>query len=404
MGKYQKIIPRILIEGNEMPKAKETKEPKKASECLKRTEKSKTKQRFFSTGSTLLDLAISNKYPGGAAAGKIIHIYGANSTAKTVLCQEILGACQRSKGYAVMVDAEGTLDYDRAELFGMEVGEWTDEVYQADNKEKEEKSFNVSQKVSKSVRDNIAKTLKDNKNFCCFHTPSIESLFNHVIETLVAESGTEEVPNNIALGVDSLSSLPSEVELESELTPSTYGMTRPKQFSVGFRKYIKSLSEKNICLVAIDQTRDNVSGMGQNNKVSGGKAILFYASTRVWLKNAKPIKNKHDQAIGVEISFIVQKNKVAPPFREGKLRVLFDIGIDDVGANLDWLKEVSKTVESKLTVKGAWYQWEGENIGQGLDKTIEYIEDRDMEQQIEEEVYRVWKELYESPKRKRRHK
>ena len=242
--------------------------------------KPKIKQRYYSTGSTLLDLAISNKYPGGAAAGKIIHIYGANSTAKTVLCQEILGACQRSNGYAILIDAEGTLDYDRAELFGMEVGDWIDEAYQADNRENEEKSFSVSQKVSKSVKNNIAKTLKNNKNFCCFHTPSIESLFNHVIETLVVESETEGFPKNIALGVDSLSSLPSEVELESELTPSTYGMTRPKQFSVGFRKYIKALSEKNICLVAIDQTRDNVSGMGQNNKVSGGKAILFYLQSK----------------------------------------------------------------------------------------------------------------------------
>jgi len=358
--------------------------------------------KYYSTGSTLLDLAISNKYPGGVAAdGRITHIYGANSTAKTVLVQEILGACQRSNGYAVFADAEGTLDYDRANLFGLQVSQWGDEFYRLEVKEKEEVAYNAKKKKDEAVQEFVSSALKENDNFICVQPPSIEHMFDNILDTICYEVEEGNIIKNVVVGVDSLSSLPSEAELDNKLSEATYGTTRAKQLSTGFRKYIRDLTQNKVSVIFIDQTRDSI-GMGKNNKVSGGNALKFYASTRIWLNNPKEIKNKHEQTIGVEITFLVEKNKIAPPFRSGKLCILFDLGIDDVRANINWLLEI-KDIPCKITKKTSWFQWDGESIGQGIDPAIKYIEDNNLEKELEEEVFRVWKLLYETPERKKRY-
>lgn len=381
-----------------MPKKEE-----KTSDSLKR-KKQPQPTKYYSTGSTLMDLAISNKYPGGVAAdGRITHIYGSNSTAKSVLAQEILGACQRSKGYGVFVDAEGTLDYDRADLFGLDAGLWADEEYRETKQIEEEVAFESKKNKDKAVQDFVEKSIDDNDSFVCFHPTSIECLFDNILGVIINKRKDKTLDKGVLVSIDSLSALPSEVELASKLTDPTFGATRAKQMSTAFRGYNKKLGINDVSVVFIDQTRQSI-GIGKNNKVSAGDALKFYASTRIWLTNPKPIQNKHEVDVGVTIDFIVEKNKIAPPFRKGKLCILFDIGIDDVRANIEWLLEISKeSMTCKLAKKGAWYQWQGENIGQGLEKAIEYIENNDLEKELEEEVARIWQILYESPTRKKRY-
>jgi len=325
------------------------------------------------------------------------------STEQTLLlAQEILGACQRSGGYSAFIDAEGTLDCDRADLFGLQLCNWEDEQYQEETAIKEETAYNTPKGKDKAVKAFLSKTIDENKNFVCLHTPSIEQMFDGTFNTFIEAVEEERIPKNVVIGVDSLSSLPSETELTNDLADATYGTSRAKQMSTGFRKYIKALNKNNISVVFVDQTRDSI-GIGKNNKVSGGNALKFYASTRIWLNNPKRIFNKHEQTIGVEIDFIVEKNKVAPPFRTGKLCVLFDIGIDNVRANINWLLENTKNIESTLKQAGSWFSWGEKKAGQGLDKTIMFFEENDLEKELEDEVIRVWNILYESPKRKKRY-
>ena len=373
---------------------------KKASESLER-KKELPVEKYYSTGSTLLDLAISNKYPGGIGGGRITHLYGDTSTAKSVIIQEVLGSAQRQKDYGVFVDVEYTLDHDRANLFGLNTGKFEDPIYRLQTQETEEKAVHTVKGKSKAISEFVEDTIKDNKNFACLHPKSIEQLYDNVLSSLVDMAYVEK--KNFVVGIDSLSALPSEVELDSELGDLGYGMTRPKQMSTALRKFVADLSVNNISLLFIDQIRENPTGYGKKHKVSGGTALPYYASSRVFMHNPVHIKNEYDQTIGITVSFTVEKSKISPPFRTGKLSVLFDMGIDDVRANIEWLLENTKKIDCLLSLAGSWYSWGDTKLGQGLEKAISYIEENNLEKDLEKEVARVWNIVYETPQRKKRY-
>ena len=341
---------------------------------------------YLSTGSTLLDLAISGRYPGGVGSGRVTQIYGDTSTAKTLLLQEILGSAQRLGGTAVFEDAEHTLDFHRAEnLFGLHVGAWVDDSVQAE--------------MSSGPLVDAAKV--DPK--FVYRTPvSIEQLYDDEIGGMLELIKGEHVLSPVAMGVDSLSALPSIKEIDSRLDDGTYGTSRAKMFSQAFRKYVHPMAELNLTVVGIDQTRENIGvAFGDKTTTSGGKAMGFYASTRVLLKHTDYIKNKHKQVVGVKIRFTIKKNKIAPPFRNGFIHILFDYGIDDVTANLEWLKD--NPIEGcPLNVKGAWWNWGDKRMGQGPDAAVKFVEDEGMEKAVEQEVARVWDIVHETPDRKPR--
>ena len=156
---------------------------------------------YLSTGSTLLDLAISDRYPGGVGSGRVVHIYGDNSTAKSVLAQEILGSAQRMGGHAIFEDAEITLDFDRAqEIFGLHTGLWNQESLAAIDEDE-------------YVLENMI--MVDNK-FTYRVPESIEGLFDEEIGPTCQLIQDKRLNQPVAMGIDTFSALPSLAEAKAE--------------------------------------------------------------------------------------------------------------------------------------------------------------------------------------------
>jgi recombination protein RecA len=328
---------------------------------------------FLSSGSTLLDLAIANRLPGGFPAGRISHIYGNESTGKSLLGGEVLGSAQRQGGRASLNDSEGTWDLQRAH------------------------DINAVQ------IDNPAIWSYDSSE-------TIEDLFDRFIFDEVVACHNLKVPSCSCAVIDTLSAIPSKVEKETKLEAPTMGQSRPKQLSVAFRKYIDAINSVNLALVFLDQTRENVGvTFGDSLTTSGGKALRFYASVRVILSHIDKIKNSAERAVGVKLGFYVKKNKIGPPFREGEFRILFDYGIDDIGSNLEWLHE-NDPEQIKVPKKDRPWVFRASAAdskpidlkGRGLNALIEKVEAENLEKCLISEVERVWKVVYMPPDRKPR--
>jgi len=328
---------------------------KKASELLKIDELPPV-SNYLSTGCTILDLAISDRLPGGFGAGRISHIVGHESSAKSILALEPLGSAQRQGGHATFIDSEMTLDLQRAkDLFGVDT-----------------KKLHYIHREGSDVL-------------------TIGYFFDEILPELEKEALTTNNPS--VSSIDSLSAMTTDLELEEETDKQSYG-TRAKSLSKGFRKHIWQLAKSNLGLIFVDQTRQNLGVMfGKKHTFSGGEALKFYASTRVYVNHIKDIKNKHDKIIGIIVYFKVEKNKIAPPFRDGEFRLLFDYGIDDIGTNIQWLKDA-------CGLKGN-YEILGKSF-KSLDKAIDYIEENNFEKDLQKEVWNIWKQMYEKIDRKRR--
>ncbi len=343
---------------------------------------------YISTGSTLLDLAVSGRYPGGIGSGRITQIYGDNSTAKKALVCEILGAAQRMGGHAIMEDAETTLDFGWiTKCFGLDTGPWRDDATREEH-----------------LDDDLKKAVKVFDKFTYRQPTSVSQLFDDEVGEVIK---LKDLNKPVVIGVDTMSAIPSEVELKDKLDDATYGVSRAKMYSSAYRKFVKPMANTDLTMIAIDQTREKLNASwGKKHTISGGKAIGYYASTRILLKHEKNLKNKHDQIIGIKIKFTIEKNKLAPPMREGIIRVIWDYGIDDVTANLEWLADTFKIAEelgegSPFSQSGSWWSW-GDIKVQGLDTLVLKIEESAQEREVEREVARVWSALHKPSDRKRK--
>ena len=312
---------------------------------------------YLSTGCTILDLAIANRLPGGFGAGRISHVVGHESSAKSIISLEPLGAAQRQGGYATFIDGEMTLDLRRAEeLFGIDI-----------------KSLKY---ISVANSDEM----------------TIDYIFYTILPKLEKEA--KELGEPCCVAVDSLSAIPSKIEMDEDSESTGYGVSRAKVLSRCFRKHIWLLSKSNLGMIFVDQTRQNIGvSFGKKHTFSGGEALKFYASTRIYTTHESEIKNKHGQAIGINVAFKVEKNKIAPPFCKGTFRVLFDYGIDDIGTSIQFIKEATGE-------KGS-YKVFNESF-KSLDLAIKYIEDNNLEKELQLEVWELWKELHEKLDRKQR--
>lgn len=342
------------------PLSKQVKTKLSKAKEAKKSELEGNTEMMISTGSTLLDLAISGGRVrgGGIPAGIMVEIFGPSSTGKTVLLSEIAGNVQAMGGEAQFRDPEARLNRQFAQLFGLEIN---DSNYSTPN---------VIPEVFQSIR-----TWKP-KN-----PDAINGIF-----------------------ADSLAALSTDLEMGTE-EGDKMGGRRGKEFSQELRRTCRVLVDKNYLLVCSNQIRDTMATVGPKTKSPGGHALEFYPSLRLKTEfayqGAKLFREiTHEgrvikKAIGVNIEVEVFKSSVWKPAGKAPLTIIWDYGIDDVRQNLHYLK----TYTSSTT-----YVLNGEKLHTSVSKSIAMIEDANAEEDLREEVINLWEIIEEKFKSDRKPK
>lgn len=284
----------------------------------------------ISTGSLGLDLALGI---GGVPKGRVIEIYGPESSGKTTLTLHIVAESQRLGGTAAFVDAEHALDPIYAEKLGVNMNDLL--VSQPDTGEQ-----------------------------------ALE------ITDMLVRSGAVDV-----VVVDSVAALTPKAEIEGEMGDSHVGL-QARLMSQALRKLTGNIKRSNCCVIFINQIRMKIGVLfGSPETTTGGNALKFYASVRLDIRRTGSIK-KGDEVIGNETKVKVVKNKVAPPFKQAEFDILYGQGISREG------EIISLGVEHGFVEKsGAWYSYEGNRIGQGKDNVRVYLcEHPEIAQAIEAKI------------------
>lgn len=308
-------------------------------------------KRMLSTGSTLLDLAISGGrvHGGGVPAGILLEIYGKSSSGKTSILSELCGSAQSKGGDVIYLDPEARFDKEYSRIYGVEL-----------RKENYYKPDTVS-----GMFDIIAKW-----------KPTDPSAIN-------------------IIAADSLAALSTDLEMEKG---DKMGMRRAKEFSEGLRKYCRQLEGNGWILACSNQVRQGDYG----DVTPGGKAVEFYASLRISINRVDKIVrekaieggSKVKRVIGIESKCEITKSSVDKPFRVVPIYIIFDYGIDDIRANLQWLKDVLGDTTYDAIDKSY----------QNLDRAVIHIEDNDLEKELREKVINIWAEIEEKFNQQRKRK
>ena len=282
------------------------------------------------SGSLALDIALG---VGGFPKGRIVEIYGPESSGKTTLALHAIANAQKRGGIAVLIDAEYAFDAAYAKSLGVDI-------------------------------DNLLVSQPDTGE------QALE-----IADTLV-RSGAIDV-----IVVDSVAALVPAAEIEGDMGDSHMGL-QARLMSQALRKLTGLLSRSKTCLIFINQLRMKIGVMfGNPETTTGGNALKFYSSVRIDIRRIAAIKNG-DQIVGNRTRAKVVKNKVSPPFREAEFDILYGRGISFEGDVLDL------AVEHDIVEKsGAWYSYKGERIGQGREKARDFLaENRDLLGEIEQLV------------------
>ena len=271
-----------------------------------------------STGSLGLDLALG---VGGLPRGRVMEIYGPESSGKTTLTLEVIARTQRDGGTAAFIDAEHALDPQYAERIGVDVDELL--VSQPDTGEQ-----------------------------------ALE------IADMIVRSGAVDV-----VVIDSVAALTPKAELEGEMGDSHVGL-QARLMSQALRKLTANIKRSNTLVIFINQIRMKIGVMfGSPETTTGGNALKFYSSVRLDIRRIGAIK-KRDEVIGNHTRIKVVKNKVAPPFKQVEFDILYGEGISREGELID-LGVKHGIIEKS----GAWYSYGGERIGQGRDNVREFLKE-----------------------------
>jgi len=272
----------------------------------------------ISTGALSLDIALG---VGGVPRGRIIEIYGPESSGKTTLALHIAAQAQKTGGIAAFVDAEHALDIGYARKLGVK----TDDLL-------------VSQ-------------------------PDTGEQALEIAEVLV-RSGAIDV-----LVVDSVAALVPRAEIEGEMGDSHMGL-QARLMSQALRKLTATISKSNCCVIFINQIRMKIGVMfGNPETTTGGNALKFYASVRMDIRRVGAIKQGQD-TIGNRTKVKIVKNKVAPPFKEVEFDIMYGEGISYVGDLLDLAAE-----ENIVEKSGAWYSYKEDRIGQGRENAKQFLKE-----------------------------
>ncbi len=284
----------------------------------------------ISTGSLQLDKALG---VGGLPRGRIIEIYGPESSGKTTLTLHAIANCQKNGGTCAFIDAEHALDIGYAQKLGVNVSELL-----------------ISQ-------------------------PDTGEQGLEIMDQLV-NSGAVDL-----IIIDSVAALTPKAEIEGDMGDSHMGL-QARLMSQALRKVTATAKKTNCTVIFINQLRMKIGVMfGSPETTTGGNALKFYASVRLDIRRTGTIK-KGDEAIGNETKVKVVKNKVAPPFKEVNFDIMFGSGINKEGEIIDLA--VAKGIMDK---SGAWYAYKGEKIGQGRDNVREFLRTNpDLAKTIEDQI------------------
>ena len=272
-------------------------------------------KEFISTGSTMLDLAISNRPNGGIAVGRITELNGLESSGKSLVGAHLLAETQKKGGVAVYIDTETAVSEDFLEVIGVD----------------------------------ISKMLY-------LHLETVEDIFE-AIEEIVTKVRESDKDRLVTILVDSLAAATTKVELNADFDKDGWATSKAIVISKAMRKITQMIGRQRVALVFTNQLRVKLGAMfGDPYTTSGGKALPFHASTRIRLKNKGQIKDTKKNVIGMTILAQVIKNRLGPPLRKAEFPLYFESGVDDEGSWLQVLKE-----HKIAKVGGAWYTMQDHN-------------------------------------------
>jgi recombination protein RecA len=293
-------------------------------------EEARTDIEAVSTGSLSLDIALGI---GGLPRGRVVEIYGPESSGKTTMTLHVIAEMQKLGGTAAFIDAEHALDPSYARKLGVN----TDDLL-----------------ISQPDTGEQALEITD----------------------MLVRSGSVDI-----VVIDSVAALTPKAEIEGEMGASHMGL-QARLMSQALRKLTSNIKRTNTMVIFINQLRMKIGVMfGNPETTTGGNALKFYASVRLDIRRIGAIK-KGDEILGNETRVKVLKNKVAPPFKKAEFQILYNQGISreseiiDLGVELGFVEKA-----------GAWYSVDGERIGQGKDNAREYLkEHKDMSQGLEVKI------------------
>ena len=286
--------------------------------------------QVVSTGSLGLDIALG---VGGLPRGRVIEIYGPESSGKTTLTLQVVAEMQKLGGQCAFVDAEHALDIQYAQKLGVNL-----------------QDLLISQ-------------------------PDTGEQALEIVDSLVRSGAVDLII------IDSVAALTPKAEIEGEMGDSLPGL-QARLMSQALRKLTSTIKKTNCTVIFINQIRMKIGVMfGSPETTTGGNALKFYASVRIDIRRIGSIK-KGDEVIGNETKVKVVKNKVAPPFKDAVFDILYGEGISRLGEIIDL------GVQAKIVDKaGSWYSYNGEKIGQGRDNTREFLrENPDLAREIENRI------------------
>ncbi|MBU6348320.1 MAG: recombinase RecA [Actinomycetales bacterium] len=289
---------------------------------------------IISTGSVALDVALGI---GGLPRGRVVEIYGPESSGKTTLALHAIANAQRNGGIAAFVDAEHAFDPEYAVKLGVDI-------------------------------DNLLVSQPDTGE------QALE------IADMLIRSGALDI-----IVIDSVAALVPRAEIEGDMGDSHVGL-QARLMSQALRKITGALSTNNTTAIFINQLREKIGVMfGSPETTTGGKALKFYASVRLDIRRIETLKDG-TEPVGNRTRVKVVKNKVAPPFKQAEFDILYGEGISREGGIIDM------AVEHGIVRKaGAWYTYEGDQLGQGKENARQYLKDNpgltdDLERQIKEKL------------------
>lgn len=289
------------------------------------------------TGALTLDMALGI---GGVPRGRVVELYGPESSGKSTLALHIVANAQKSGGVAAYIDAEHALDPAYATKIGVNINDLL-----------------ISQPDCGEEALNIAETL--------------------------ARSNAVDV-----IVIDSVAALVPKSELEGDIGDTFVGL-QARMMSQALRKLTASLARSNTCALFINQIREKIGVMyGNPETTTGGRALKFYASIRMEIRRMASIKGADTQEMGNRVKVKIVKNKMAPPFRTSEFDILFNEGISRTGSAIDLATEFEI-----IDKKGAWFSYKGGRLGQGREAVRqELLNNPKMLEEIEAEIVKKYNE------------